>query len=542
MKMHGTAMTLCDDAEESIRGVVKPHLGPAASLDKGADGRRAIGSPASWHRLTDSLRDPDVENVIKETAASIARDAGQLGIDERTFRTQVCLHLPSIDRSELRSGDPARVYEAIRVPVIARCSVIKMSIDQAEQLAYTSLLLGRRKVRRDLVVERDGAPSVPLTFAPVQPSVGHFVQSRLHYLQSPRCDTVLELGIHVPDAPMPLAYAGFSSCDRSYLRQAVATVDSKVGRSDVIVLTRMYGLPIALPNLMSLLIARAAQFLRSSDVRYIVTAFNPMLGFPGAVYRAAGFVPFAIAPVTYNYDNHGFYTSRRQSGDCLTQKLDTPENVLLMLGVDRPAKRRLARLQDVVDITSQDYLTVEEHFTGRVAECQRVLNSRLPEYRRLLESAWSADTAHPSYAKDFADNPGPRGQCGVVSVWLARELRTKFGIEATYCYGRLDVDIPGVQPVAHHCWLEIGQQSDLGRLVVDLTCDQATGLGRETLCETHEELARQGLRYDALFRHRLDKLKRDRVWFRFLELDDSVAEVQRGVRRRRLTPIVLAGG
>jgi len=536
--MHGTAMTACDDTDEWIRGVAKPRLRPVASLDEGAYGRRWIGSPASWHRLADSLRDPDVENVIKETAAAIARDAGQLGIDERTFRTQVRLHLPSIDRSELRSGDPARVYEAIRVPVIARCSVIKMSIDQAEQLAYTSLLLGQRKVRRDLVVERDGAPPVPLTFGPVQPTVGQFVQSRLHYLQSPRCDTVLELGINVPEAPMPLAYVGFSSCDRHYLRQAVTAVDPEVDRSEVIVLARMYGLPSALPNLMSMLIAQAARFLRSSGVRYIVTAFNPMLGFPGTVYRATGFVPFAVAPVTYNYDDRGFYASRRQSGDRLTQKLDAPENVLLMLGLDRRAKRRLTRLQDVFDITSQDYQTIDGYFTGQIAEFQRVLNPQLPEYRRLLESAWSADTAHPSYAKDFAENPGPRGQCGVVSVWLARELRTKFGIEATYCYGRLDVDIQGVQPVAHHCWLEVGRQSDPGRLVVDLTCDQATGLGRETLCETHSELATQGFRYDALHRHRLDALTRDRVWFRFLELDDSVAEVQRGVRRRRLTPIV----
>jgi hypothetical protein len=497
-----------------------------------------MGSPVPWRRFRDSLRDPDVENVIKGAATAITRDANQLGIDQRTFRTQVRLHLPSIARPELRSGDPARVYEALRVPVIARCSVIKMSIDQAEQHAYTSLLLGQRKVRRNLMVERDGGPPVPLTFGRVQPSVGHFVQSRLHYLQSPRCDTVLELGIHVPEAPMPLTYVGFSSCDRSYLRQAITAVDPKIGRAEVIVLTRMYGLPSALPNLMSLMIARAAQFLRGSGVRYIVTAFNPMLGFPGAVYRAAGFVPFAVAPVTYNYDDRGFYTSRRQSGDCLTQKLDTPENVLLMLGVDRPARRRLARLQGIIDITSQDYLTIDEHFTGPIGECQRVLALQLPAYRKMLESVWSADTAHPSYAREFADNPGPRGQCGVASVWLARELRTRFGIEATYCYGRLDVDIPGVQPVAHHCWIEIGRQADPGRLVVDLTCDQATGLDRQTLCEMHQELAVQGIRYDSVYRFRLDELKRDRVWFRFLELDDSMAEVLRGVRRRRLTPIV----
>jgi hypothetical protein len=537
--MRGAAMTVRDDDEESIRSLAAPCLlRSAAGSDEGANRQRPIGSPEPWRRFRDSLRDPDVENVIREAATVITRDANQLGIDERTFRTQVRLHLPSIDRSELRSGDPTGVYESLRVPVIARCSVIKMSIDQAEQHAYTSLLLGQRKVRRNLIVERDGGPFVPLTFGRVQPSVGHFVQSRLHYLQSPRCDTILELGIHVPEAPMPLTYVGFSSCDRSYLRQAVAAVDPTVSRAEVMVLTRMYGLPSALPNLMSLMIARAAQFVRGSGVRYIVTAFNPMLGFPGAVYRAAGFVPFAIAPVTYNYDERGFYASRRQSGHCLTQRLDTPENILLILGVDRPARRRLARPQNIADITSEDYLTIDEHFTGPIRECQRVLEPQLPGYRRILEGVWSADTAHPSYAKEFADNPGPRGQCGVASVWLARELRTRFGIEATYCYGQLDVDIPGVQPVAHHCWIEIGPQSDPGRLVVDLTCDQATGLDRQTLCEMHQELARQGIRYDAVYRFRLDELKRDRVWFRFLELDDSMAEVLRGVRRRRLTPIL----
>jgi hypothetical protein len=524
--MHGAAMTVCDEDEESIRSFAAPRR------------LRPTTGSVPWRQFRDSLQDPDVENVISQASGVIARDANQLGIDERTFRTQVRLHLPSIDRSTLRSGDPARIYDSLRVPVIARCSVIKMSIDQAEQHAYTSLLLGQRKVRRNLVVERDEGPSVPLTFGRVQPSVGHFVQSRLHYLQSPRCDTILELGIHVPEAPMPLAYVGFSSCDRSYLRQAVAAVDPQVGRAEVMVLTRMYGLPSALPNLMSLMIARAAQFLRGAGIRYIVTAFNPMLGFPGAVYRAAGFAPFATAPVTYNYDDRGFYESRRQSGDCLTQRLDTPENVLLMLGVDRPARRRLARLHDIADIKSEDYRTIDEHFTGPVGECQRVLERQLPGYRSMLEGAWSADTAHPSYAREFADNPGPRGQCGVASVWLARELRTRFGIEATYCYGQLDVDIPGVQPVAHHCWIEIGPESDASRLVVDLTCDQATGLDRQTLCEMHKDLASEGIRYGAVYRFRLDELKRDRVWFRFLELDDSMAEVLRGVRRRRLTPIL----
>jgi len=417
--------------------------------------------------------------------------------------------------------------------------VIKLSIEQAEHLAYTSLLLGAYKVRRDLTIERHDAAPVPLTFGPVQPSVGHFIQSRLHYLQSARCDTMLELGMHVPEAPMPLSYVGFSACDRSYIRQAISAIDQQAGRADILVLTRMYGLPSAPPNLMSLLIARAAQFLRgSTSARYIVTAFNPMLGFPGAVYRAAGFVPFALAPVTYNYDDNGFYASRRQSGGCLTQKLDTPRNVLLILGVDKAARRVLSKLTHVVDITRRSYRNIDEQLTEAMSNCRKELDAKLADYRRLLQIAWSADTAHPSYVKSFAENPGPRGQCGVASVWLARELRTVYGVEATYCYGRLEADIPGVEPVDHHCWLEVGRSSDPNRLVVDLTCDQATGLDRETLCDTYGDLAKQGLHYVAAFRRRLDELRQDRVWPRFLLLNDAVDEVQRGRRYRRLATIV----
>jgi hypothetical protein len=78
MKMQVATMTLCDDSEESIREGTKPHHRPPLSMDKEAIGQQVIGSPASWHRLVQSLRDPDVENMIKETAAAISRDACQL--------------------------------------------------------------------------------------------------------------------------------------------------------------------------------------------------------------------------------------------------------------------------------------------------------------------------------------------------------------------------------------------------------------------------------------------------------------------------------
>jgi hypothetical protein len=492
-----------------------------------------------WRGVAGGLIDPDVEAVVAGLADEIARDAILLNIDERTVRTQIRLHLPNINRAALRSLSPKLVYEKIRLQVIARCSVIQEGIERAERLAYSSLLLGARVLRRDLTVERQDAPTVPLTFGLVQPSFGYFIQSKMHYLMNARCDTVLELGIHAPAAPMPLGYAGFSSCDRGYIREALAAVDPMIDPSQVMVLTRMYGLPSAMPNLMSLVIARSAQYLRhSTAIRYIVTAFNPMLGFSGAVYRASGFVPFALAPVTYHYDDRGFYASRRRSGVALSQNLDTPPNVLLILGVDRHANRLLAKFNKVTAIDNQEYLEMARLPMHAGASRKTEISSRLPDYRKTLEKAWSSCTVHPGYIRDFEANPGPRGQCGVASVWLARELRVRDGIEAMYCYGKLETDVSGVEPVDHHCWLEIGSPTDPGRLVIDLTCDQAEGLRQATLCEFHGDLSRQGLRYVTHARRRLDELDQDRVWSRYLALRDTVEGVGRGSLRGQASTLV----
>jgi hypothetical protein len=146
----------------------------------------------------------------------------------------------------------------------------------------------------------------------------------------------------------------------------------------------------------------------------------------------------------------------------------------------------------------------------------------LPGYRMLLERARSAATAHPAYAWRAADGPGPRGQCGVASAWVAHELRGVHGIEATYCCGALESDAAGVTGIDHHCWLEVGHPVDPGRLVIDMTSDQASGLGRTTLCASHEDLAQQGLRYVVKVRRHLDELGHDSVWPRFLLLREAV--------------------
>jgi hypothetical protein len=230
------------------------------------------------------------------------------------------------------------------------------------------------------------------------------------------------------------------------------------------------------------------------------------------------------------------FCTRRQSGVCLTQRLDTPNNVLSVLGVDKVTRRSLRSATNsllsvtgVPEISAIDYAmstyTAFSHDMPIPGDEEWL--RRLCGYRCLLEGAWSAETIHPGYTTEDGPTTPSRGQCGVTSVWVARELRRKYSVEATYCYGTLTIDRAQKSIVDHHCWLEIGQWEDPQRIVIDLTCDQAEGLESPVLCERHNRLIESGVQYDARSRLSVDELHTDRVWRRFQALRAAVDSVQR---------------
>jgi len=485
---------------------------------------KVLSSPISVKDLILSLRDQDIERVMQGAARQIDRDAATLGVPVRTLATQVRLHLPRLTREALQTRAPKAAYERVRLQAISRVCAAKSMTDYAENLAHASLLIGQSKVRRDLTITLDDGYTLPITLESVRPTIGHLIQSRLHYLQSARCDTSLQLGFYLPEARFPLTYVAFSVCDRPYMRDALAFRDPAVAQEEILVLTRMFGLPNTPPNMLSLLISRAIRFIKLlMPVKYIVTACNPMLGFLGTSFLAAGFAPFATAPVTYSYCERGLFTTRRLADGPHRQTRDTPPNLLLALGAYHGANKRLASSQYIVPVAPDVYEDVK-----LVPQVTASLPDReeLRRYRQLLESAWSVNTAHPRYALDAGRSsmPNPRGQCGVTSAWLAVELHGRHNLDATYCYGSLEIDIPGVPAVRHHCWLEIGEPENPHRLVIDLTSDQAVGLNRDIICEPHDELVAQGMRYVASTRLPHDRLPSDPVWSRLEALLDVVGQ------------------
>ncbi|MEV4455564.1 hypothetical protein [Microbispora sp. NPDC049633] len=476
----------------------------------------------------DGLRDPDVETFVGVMGTRIRADAETVGVDLRTLEIQVRLHLPRLSRTAIAGWSPDKVYEEIRLQAVVRAAQVRQSAEDAAYQAHASVLLNVDKAHRDLSLSFTDGYRTCLRFADVRPSVGHLVQSRLHYLHSERADTVAQSGLFLPGATMPLTYVAFSRCDRQYVLDALTGHGLEVSPDRITVLTRMHGLAGIPANLMSLTIARAVRQIRAENAGdYVITAYNPMLGFAGTAFLASGFTPIALSPVAYRYDDKGLFQTRRISGDSVPQLLDTPDNVLMALGITAAAKRSVAGIGDLIRVSHRTHSGGDHVRPVKADFTAPEWTDRLLGYRRMLAPCWSEHTAHPRYQEPPGAAGDPRGQCGVTSVWLARRLRADLLLEPVYCYGRLRVGRDDAEDVSHHCWVEIGPPDDPRRFVIDLTGDQSEGVREPIVLGEHRALADRGLRYETAARLRLDELPKDRVWPRFLAMEDRLREVPR---------------
>ncbi|MEU4352343.1 hypothetical protein [Streptomyces sp. NPDC023838] len=466
-----------------------------------------------WSALARQLRDPLIDALSADCRELVAADAALCGTNARDFDIQLRLHAPLMFGADHGKRPSASLYEEMRTRLIARSSRIAGYTQDADICANSSLLLGGGQARREFTVRRPDGSSVGVNFGPVSPGHGYLYQAKLHYMLCARADTMVEVGCYLQGATHPVTYLAFSVCDRPGVVQALRRQGIPAERGNLLILTRALGLSGAVRNLMSFTIGQAVRHVRSMGCRFIVTAFNPLLGFTGSALHATNFIPFATAPVAYFYDQFGSYMTRRQSLSATgtDRRAGNYRNLLVVLGTDSTARketRKVETLQHVAEPTPR----------APVGEPPALDPDELRGYRHRLEAAWSLSTAHPSYAREPLSS---KGQCGVSSVWLARQLRLR-EIEATYCYGRLSFDDPSISSVDHHCWIEIGPAADTARLVIDLTCDQADGFEEKVIYRRHDELTREGIRYEPVTRLAVDDLPGDRVWSRYTRLEESM--------------------
>ena len=437
------------------------------------------------------------------------------------------LHLPAVRHESSNPDLHSKAYERVRPIVLIRAAGIRQELDRSEFLANASLLLPKDyRARRGPALEADDGARLELDFRPALPSVGHVYQSRLHYLRCARADTYLQYGLYLPGASHPLTYVAMSACDRRYRAASVLASGLYCNHDEYLVVTRMYGLPGIPANMMSLTLKHVIRAVRQTGrFKLLLTAYNPMLAFTGAALHASGFRPFALAPVSYRYSARGEFSTRRRSADPCDGSRDVGQNVLTARGVDRSSQRDITTKLRMSEVPTEAYLEAAPR-ERRLPEIRsEQWRDRLRLYRKLLEEAWSTRTIHPSYLTDHASpQPRSRGQCGVSSVWLTKELRRSYSTEATYCFGDLIFTNGEAEPVQHHCWVEIGADDDPQRVVIDLTFDQSDLPEEPVLCDNYAELRGRGLDYRAFNRLSLEKLPDDRVWQRFLALCDVIAD------------------
>ena len=501
-------------SDHVLRPAARSRRPSRATVSRQSDGVRAQ-SVSSWLALVEQLRNPAIDELSSHCRELVAADAALCGTSARDFDIQLRLHAPSIVGRNVRPRSHRAVYEELRPRLIARCSRIAGHLEQADLLANSSLLLGGGEVRRSFTIRRTDGSTVGMKFAVVPPSIGHLYQARLHYLLSPRADTFVELGCYLQGASHPSGYLAFSMCDRPGTIRALQDQGIAARQDNVLVLTRALGLSDAARNLMSFTIGQAVRYVRALGCKFVVTAFNPLLGFTGSALHASNFTPFATAPVAYCYDSFGNYLTRRQSMSdlCTDRRAENYRNLLVVLGTDSTTRKETRKVKTLQHLA-------EPSVDGSAPQAPRLDVAELRRYREHLEAAWSKSTAHPSYALEPLSS---KGQCGVSSVWLARLLRQR-KIEATYCYGRLRFADRSFSSVDHHCWIEVGAPNDPARQVIDLTCDQADGFEQKVICERYDKLVGVGIYYEPVTRLAMDELPRDRVWPRYTRLEESMRE------------------
>jgi hypothetical protein len=261
--------------------------------------------------------------LVERFAGDLARQSRNswagIGLPANYAERQFRLHLPTLSRDAIAGSST----KATRILATRLHSRFHRTAGVHRELAASN--------RPPAPVRRPARTGEPV-FRQAPDEVGLWLHREVHYLHCERSDSIMHVGAFVGNADVPALCLSFSRCDRPYLLEALENATATTSdRASVVVLTRAASTMPLPKNLVSRLVAWAARELRvRTDATLCVTAINPLLGFDGASFRAAGFVPFALSPMTYQYDRQGLYVTRRMATASFGQQLETPPIVWLV--------------------------------------------------------------------------------------------------------------------------------------------------------------------------------------------------------------------
>jgi len=457
----------------------------------------AIPSPRTAVELQSLIREhctvPWVEEWRRTWAAAIDQIGRRLGVDSVEVWRQLYLHVPSLRQDEILAPPRAGME---RLFGIVEVRLANMAAARDE---YLTLSGGGKLLHEPWVVEGNELTSEhharqPYTLAVVPDDIGTKIESNLHYLQSPVEPARLRAGMYLATGSWPICYASFTPMDRRYKLAALREcLCFDVGDETCLNVARIYGFGKLPRNAISTLLSWAGKRLRDSGCEYLVTAVNPMLGFTGISTLSSGFRPYALSPVAYGYDAAGSYASRRHNPSRLSTA-QTPPNILFVRGLSMAARKVVDDLTHLTVVPAASHRQIRRVTMDPMSS--QPLSDVLDVLRADLEQAWNRLTRYHRVTVT-PDDPVSKGQCGVTSAYIAREL-SRQGHEVLFCEG--DVYFPdGVQPIRNHCWVKIPRfahaEREIRDLIIDLTADQS-GFVEPVICEDDQSLRVRGVIYE----------------------------------------------
>lgn len=310
-----------------------------------------------------------IETLIKDHQELISKAENYYKIPTGYLTPHLAIHLPRFAKKELSKK---LISEEI-TRLASRIGEIYFGLDNKwKNLLYMDKEETKIKFYKGniYIADDNGGFLKEIYFDKVNPSIGNFIQNKLHYIRKARDDTKFHLGFYSPgDKNIPFAYASFSILDRDYL---INNLPISLEGKQILVMTRAFGFNFIPHNSMSALFHCCYKFFKRDFNLYkaIVTALNPNLLFKGSIFKGASYFPFALSPLQLIYYNGNYVTRRfcrdkfgsedivklNKEGKIKRAKIPSKDILWLIRGIYPQAQEIIRNLDYLIKISEKEYL------------------------------------------------------------------------------------------------------------------------------------------------------------------------------------------
>ena len=458
-----------------------------------------------------------LEELLNNNRTYIDEYSKSKGIKTSTVIQQIKLIAPQFPYRYFEDREKSGLFlnEYIK-PILERrfCNYVT-DYEYYKKNAGISALDGAFKIIKKnckrMIINLDTGLEYEVILNDVSEEKAKFIEERLHYLRSPRSDAVRRVGIYIKGYEWPIFYMGFSKIDRTDKIDALEkAIGCQIDNDKILELSRVYGYGDVTWNASSCMIGYYSRDFRKRGYQYIITAVNFTLGFSGASMVASGFIPYAMRPVLYQYDDNREYCTRRVKTNAKKSPNKMPPNILFVkkLGLD---DSKIPKYCNMVDIAN-DYSFVSS------------IEHEIFVIRKELEKLWSEKTRYHG----IRENPKyiSKGQCGVSSLLLAKILKEK-GYDVLFCEGNAyfkDKNNADIGSITNHCWLKIKEYGCRKKnVIIDITADQ-NGYRKPVIFMTEGDLKKANLRYDGISEKKPHEVKISHLMQRVEYLENARLE------------------